>query len=103
MFTSAMSKGLSWDGEGGRRSFAFVTALAMLALLVVVAPVRGDSGSVDVIVRSSDPVSAERVVERLGGVVGRQLSLIGGFSASVPVSALGTLAVDMVKRFPASS
>jgi serine protease AprX len=91
---NATAKGLSWDGEGGRRSFALVTAVAMLSLLVMVAPARADTGPVDVIVRSSDVASAERLVERLGGVVGRQLSLIGGFSASVPASALATLAAD---------
>lgn len=69
-------------------------ALALILSLATVVPASGSSDSlVGIIVRESAPASnaAELAVTRLGGTVGRQLGIIGGFSARVGSRMLDTL------------
>ena len=79
---------------------ALAVAIA-LTLSLIPLPVRAiDStsatGFVDVIVRETTPKSntAENFVTRLGGTVVQQLSIIGGFSANIPASALESLSAS---------
>lgn len=69
--------------------------LALFALLVVILPVSGtrDGRMVQVIVRSStgDLASAERLVTDAGGLIGRRISIIHGFVATVPEAGLPAL------------
>lgn len=77
---------------------AVVAAVALFAvLLLTVPPAPAGAGPADgrvpVIVREAPGAGgeAEALVQRLGGTVGRQLGIIGGFAAAVPASALGRL------------
>jgi serine protease AprX len=81
-----------------RRS-ALRAVLALLVAAGVLLPAtfaRADSGadSVSVIVREVDPPSdaAENAVESLGGIVGSELAIVGGFSAEVPLVSVSELA-----------
>jgi hypothetical protein len=81
-------QGVSWQVA------AVVTLFAMLLVGLPSAPATAaGAGQVRVVVREvagagSDP---EALVERLGGTVGRQLGIIGGFAATVPAPALPRL------------
>ena len=77
-----------------------VVAAAMLPAVAGGASSAADGPPVSVIVRA-EPGALEvaaRQVERFGGQVGRQLSVINGFSASVPTSAMGRLATAPAVR-----
>jgi serine protease AprX len=66
----------------------------LVALLVTLAGAPAvAAASTRVVVRERTPASrtAERLVQRLGGHVGRQLPLLGGFAATVPASRVATL------------
>jgi len=72
-----------------------------LALILALIPLPGQAadtdahtGLVEVIVREATPATsiAETLVTDLGGTVLRHLEIVGGFSASVPLSALESLA-----------
>jgi serine protease AprX len=69
--------------------------LLLLALLAVVVPTSaaGNGGMVQVIVRSSTGgvTTAERLVTDAGGLVGREISIIDGFVATVPKGSLPAL------------
>ncbi len=87
-----MARGLSWDGEGRKRSFALIAAVITTTALFSTAKPAA-TGTVDVIVRERVATSseAESLVGRLGGTVRENLALIGGFSATIPASALPVL------------
>jgi serine protease AprX len=93
-----MAAGLSWDHNNGRRLIAALTTafLAMSVLLAVPGTARADETMVSVIVREAAPDTgtAEALVENVGGTVDAPLDLIGGFTATVPSSALSTLLRD---------
>jgi len=79
----------------------WATVLALLAILglVVTATAWAPASSTEavaVIVRevSPDTDHAESLVTLLGGTVEQDLSLIGGFGATIPVTALDLLADD---------
>ena len=73
-------------------SRALPVVLVSLAMALVGAPAAA-AAQTSVIVGERTPSSAaaERLVERLGGHVGRQLSLVGGFAATVPANRLEDL------------
>jgi serine protease AprX len=85
---------------GGRTIRLLVVAAAMLPAVAGGASSAADGPPVSVIVRAEPGAleAAARQVERLGGQVGRQLSVINGFSASVPTSAMGRLATTPAVR-----
>jgi serine protease AprX len=68
-------------------------AAALLLALPFTAQAAPSGATVHVLVREATPSSpaAERVVQRLGGHVLRQLPLVGGFSAALPTSTVATL------------
>lgn len=84
---------LGWDNRHATRT-GLIAIVALLASLAA-APVGGTAAHdpIDVIVRETAPLTdnAEALVERLGGVVGQQLTLIGGFTAIVPAAAIQSL------------
>jgi serine protease AprX len=86
-------QGISW-----RMVAAVVTLTAMLLVAVPPAPAGAGpaEGRVSVVVREAPGAgdAPETLVERLGGTVGRQLGIIGGFAATVPASAVGRLRGD---------
>ncbi|MDH5292179.1 MAG: S8 family serine peptidase [Acidimicrobiia bacterium] len=92
------SRGLSWDGESPRPSKTITTTavLGMLAAMILSpsAAFASDDMSTDVIVRETAPETdaAERLISTLGGTVGEQLDVIGGFAATVPTDKLAGLA-----------
>jgi serine protease AprX len=88
-------RGLSWDHKTGRTT-ALVAAIALVASMLVMAAPTQLEGTTELIVREVDPASntAERLVERIGGVVDRNLPLIGGFTASVPISMADVISAD---------
>jgi serine protease AprX len=92
---SAGTIGSSTHQRSRRAAWSLVAvALAAGSVLPAVSPEPvGSTGSINVIVRELEPASstAEAVVRTLGGVVGRHIDLIGGFTASVPVANLGSL------------
>ncbi|MDX6378406.1 MAG: serine protease AprX [Gaiellaceae bacterium] len=71
---------------------AFLVALVALLLMLAGTPALAVA-STRLVVRERTPASqtAERLVQRLGGHVGRPLPLLGGFAASVPADAVATL------------
>ncbi len=71
---------------------ALFAPLVALLLTLVAAPAAA-AASTRVVVRERTPASrtAEQLVQRLGGHVGRQLPLVGGFAATVPASRVATL------------
>jgi serine protease AprX len=88
--------------NGERRSRWPLLAVAVVLVLSVV-PLAGqnsgaDSGTglVDIIVRETTPDTntAEALVTSLGGAVAQNLTIIGGFSAAIPASAIGSLAAS---------
>ena len=87
-------QGLSWDHKTGK-STSLVAAFALVvSLFGAVSPAPAvASDAVDVIVRESSPSTdtAEQLVTGLGGVLGGQLGIIGGFEASVPADLVATL------------
>lgn len=89
-------RGLSWDHKiGTNKATALIAVLAVFASLLVTtaSPAIADDSRIDVIVRETvaDSDVAERVIIALDGVVGDHLSIIGGFTASLPESALDAL------------
>lgn len=89
-------RGLSWDSDGGRgrTATALIVLTAMFLALLGATPAKAqDEPTIDVIVRESDPATstAESAVTALGGVVGEQIELIGGFTATIPASKLTRL------------
>jgi serine protease AprX len=85
----------------GSRSVRLVAMAVLVAVVIAVLPPAAgtagpatDAGLVSVIVQAEPGASAAaaRQVERFGGRVGRQLSIIGGFSAAVPPRVVGRLA-----------
>ena len=91
---------MHWTGQqraGASRVVAIVVALLMALLMAGLgSPAAGaatQAGEVQVIVREQPRAGGapEALVERLGGTVGRQLGIIGGFAATVPSSAVGRL------------
>jgi serine protease AprX len=95
--TMSPTRGLSWDDSKSKT----IALLASLALILSVfaagfAPASAStiaSEDVNVVIREIDPATstAETLVEKLGGVVKDQLAIIGGFTATIPASALGLL------------
>lgn len=91
--------GLSWDhGKRTRTAaliLAFLTTIA-LTLPTAVPASAAPSPLVPVIVRETPGSgdAAEASVERLGGTVGDQLEIIGGFAADLPAEAMSILAGD---------
>ena len=91
--------GLSWDhGKRTRTAaliLAFLTTIA-LTLPTAVPASAASSPLVPVIVRETPGSgnAAEASVERLGGTVGDQLEIIGGFAADLPARAMTVLAGD---------
>lgn len=91
---------------GGRTIRLLAVAVAVLVVAAMLPAVAGRASSaadgppVSVIVRAEPGAleAAARQVERFGGQVGRQLSVINGFSASVPTSAMGRLATAPAVR-----
>lgn len=94
---STPTRSLSWDGAGTRRWPAAIAIIALLSALVGTAPAGADD-TVDVIIRETNAGSntAENLIRRIGGTVETRFELIGGFSATIPVSAL-----DIVLGSPA--
>jgi serine protease AprX len=94
----AAHRGLSWDHKTGKGT-ALMAIIALVASLFVAATgpaTATESGTVDLIVRETHPVSdtAETLVERLGGVVRANLDIIGGFTATVPASTISIIESD---------
>jgi serine protease AprX len=94
-----MALGLGWDHGKRVRTIALMMALVVAVALTLPAGPQvsaAQSPPVSVIVRevpgSGD--AAEALVERLGGTVGDQLEIIGGFSAQVPAAMVATLTAD---------
>ena len=88
-------------GALGGRTVRLLAVVVLAAVVVAVLPPAAgtagpatDAGLVSVIVQAEPGASAAaaRQVERFGGRVGRQLSIIGGFNAAVPASTVGRLA-----------
>jgi serine protease AprX len=103
---------------GARRTFGVFALAAVLVLMALAQPLAGalrsggdlaagkadpallraaqaaPASTLPVIVRESRPASAdaEGVVRSLGGTVTRELPIIGGFSARVPATSVGSLA-----------
>ena len=71
---------------------ALLAPLIALLLTVAGAPAVA-AAATRVVVREQMPASttAERLVQRLGGHVSRQLPLVGGFAATVPATGVATL------------
>ncbi|HEY7024106.1 MAG TPA: S8 family peptidase [Candidatus Limnocylindrales bacterium] len=88
--------GISWFGV----SWDFAVQIALSAAIVMttalpVARLVGTAGSqMQVIVREMDGAGngPERLVRQLGGTINFKLPLIGGFSASIPASAIDAVA-----------
>ena len=76
----------------GLASAVLATLVGAPAVASTPSPV-ADSPTVSVIVREASGAgdAPERHVRRLGGTVDRQIALIGGFSASLPASAVATM------------
>jgi serine protease AprX len=74
----------------------FVLALGAAALTPTSASASDDGVEIDVIVREAAPETdaAETLVEELGGTVGEQLAIIGGFTAEVPTARASDLEAD---------
>jgi serine protease AprX len=72
---------------------ALVLSFSLIPLPGRAADTNSPASLVDVIVRETTPASsiAETLVTDLGGTVLRHLEIVGGFSASVPLSALDSL------------
>ena len=86
----------TWD-RGARRQYALFSAFALVVSVFAAGfgpTPAAASGTIDIIVREAVPATdaAESLVERLGGTVGNALSLIGGFTATVPVGVLDVIA-----------
>lgn len=98
---SSHIRGVSWGGRAVQLRAAAASALAALTALLLlaspgaaVAAVRnGTTTEVSVIVRGApaDPDAAASAVRAVGGRVERELDLIHGVAAKVPVDALGEL------------
>jgi serine protease AprX len=73
-----------------------IALVASLFIATIDPAAASTSGTVDIIVREANPATtdAETLVERLGGAVGEQLSIIGGFSATVPADILQSLVAN---------
>jgi serine protease AprX len=86
-----------FSGTDTRRGPTVVIALIALFASLFAAtgslPAASTGNMVDVIVRETQPdtATAETLVERLGGAVVDQLSIIGGFTATVPADVLGAI------------
>jgi hypothetical protein len=94
----SIAYGVSWtDDRPIRRAatFALVVALALGGLSVAL-QARALGASLPVIVRSTADfvAAAEKQVEKAGGTIDLQLGIINGFRATVPSSALATLAAS---------
>jgi serine protease AprX len=95
--SSEINRGLSWDGDARRRWIASILVLTAVMSMVTAATTRPvDDEIVPVVLREVDPSSgaAEALVVRLGGRIVRHLELVGGFSATIPRSALATVGTD---------
>ncbi len=90
---------------GPNRNNRAQTGLGLLAAFSLVVSLLADLGTavagsatvdVELIIREAKPASnaAELLIERLGGVVGDHLDLIGGFTATVPTGATGLPEAD---------
>jgi serine protease AprX len=77
-------------------TLAAVALLVAVGVMSPVGPASAESGDqlVSVIVRELDPHTdaAEDAVESLGGLVGRELAIVGGFSAEIRAGTLPVLA-----------
>ncbi|MFN2642999.1 MAG: S8 family serine peptidase [Actinomycetota bacterium] len=84
---------VSWGFR--RRRLANLVVAFVVAASIAAIPVRGDTGSpfISVLVRKIVPgdTQPEQEVIRLGGRVGRPLSIINGFTATVPATSLAVL------------
>jgi serine protease AprX len=84
----------------GRRGIAVVAAISLILAVIgfgSVAPAStDDTPMVSVVVREADPPSsyAEALVKAGGGSVDQALSIIGGFSATIPANLVSTLSAD---------
>ncbi len=75
-------------------SFAALALVVSVAVPALAVPTTTDDVSVLVIEAVPSSADAEALVERLGGTVGLELGLVGGFSATVPSDAVDALAAD---------
>ncbi len=77
---------------------ALAVVITLLAPVDASRPASADTedAAVAVIVREANPGSdaAEALVEQVGGTVGDQISIIGGFTATVPAAALSVVAAS---------
>ncbi len=81
---------LSWDGTDRKKTTAFVVVLLIFVTMITVATADRSDDAIGIIVREIAPTTAtaEDLIQRLGGTVETTLELIGGFTATVPESAL---------------
>ena len=96
---SGAAFGLSWDhGKRTRLAALFLAFFTAAALTLPTAPPAAATQSplLSVIVREAPGTgdAAENLVAHLGGTVGEQLEIIGGFTAEVPAAVVKTLAAD---------
>jgi len=89
-------RGLGW---GGIRPAVMVAVLAMIVSLMqqpLLGPALESTETVSVIVRQVDGAGdgPAQLVSRLGGAVGKQLGIVNGFSAVLPVPAVPILAAN---------
>lgn len=75
-------------------SFAALALVVSVAVPALAVPTTTEDLSVLVIEAVPSSADAEALVERLGGTVGLELGLVGGFSATVPSDAVDALAAD---------
>ncbi len=86
------------QGRQGSRLVAWLSVLGLIIAMFAAAvePAAASTASdsdVAVVVREAAPdtTAAEDLVESLGGTVGEQLAIIGGFTATIPAGMLDTL------------
>jgi serine protease AprX len=98
--------GITWDDskKKGKQGRALIAAMLAVALLGVsganVTAGRAAGRLVSVIVRAipGHHTDAARSVDEAGGIVGRELGIIDGFSALVPGSSIARLQADPIVR-----
>src|SRR5438270_8855472 len=85
--------GISWGKRGSTLIAAMLAVLIVLGMAAAGSGTRAGGQSVSVIVRAvpGAVAQAEHQVKATGGTVGRQLSIIDGFTAKVPAAAVGRL------------
>ena len=94
---TSVQKGVSWDGRPRTAAIAFVLVAALFSSLVGASSAQAAQDSaVALIVREAEPESdaAEMLVESIGGTIDEHIALIGGFTATVPMSAISLLSAS---------